>query len=125
MICYDITKNDEGGLMPNEQSGNDNVDIKTTDLNDGEMKQVSVNGTDVLLARVSGKFHAIAAHCTHYGGALAKGALNGDRVVCPLHHACFNVTNGDLQEPPALDGLPCFDVRVENENVIVTLPEGV
>ena len=111
--------------MPNESSKNENIVARTDELKDGEMKQVSVNGTDVLLARVSGQFHALPAHCPHYGGELAKGALHGDRVVCPLHHACFNVTTGDLQEPPALDSLPCFNVRVENENVIVTLPEEV
>jgi NADPH-dependent 2,4-dienoyl-CoA reductase/sulfur reductase-like enzyme/nitrite reductase/ring-hydroxylating ferredoxin subunit len=93
------------------------------ELEDGEMKQVSVNETEILLARVGGKYHAVGAHCTHYGAPLVEGALCGERVVCPWHHACFNVTTGDLEEPPALDALPCYEVRVEGESVIVSLPD--
>ncbi|MGH9844578.1 MAG: FAD-dependent oxidoreductase, partial [Blastocatellia bacterium] len=102
------------------------VTVATTgEFKDGEMKQVSVNGTDILLARVKGKYHAVGAHCTHYGAPLVEGILNGERLVCPWHHACFNVTTGDLQEPPALDALPCYQVKIENENVIVSLPDKV
>ena len=93
------------------------------ELKDGEMKQVSAGGTDILLARVKGRYHAVAAHCTHYGAPLAEGVLCNDRIVCPWHHACFNVTTGDLEEPPALDALPHYEVRVESESVIVTMPD--
>jgi len=86
------------------------------------MKQLSVNGTDILLARVDGKFHAVGAHCTHYGAPLVEGVLHGERLVCPWHHACFNITTGDLQEPPALDALPHYEVTVEGENVVVHIP---
>ena len=93
------------------------------ELKDGEMKQVSANGTDILLARVGGKVHAVGAHCTHYGAPLVEGALCNDRIVCPWHHACFNAATGDLEEPPALDSLPRYEVRVENDDVIVRLPD--
>jgi NADPH-dependent 2,4-dienoyl-CoA reductase/sulfur reductase-like enzyme/nitrite reductase/ring-hydroxylating ferredoxin subunit len=96
---------------------------KTGDLKDGEMKEVEVGENSVLLVRVDGEFHAIGAKCTHYGGPLEEGALNGHRVRCPWHQACFDVVTGDLKEPPALDALPHFDVRVEGENVIVSVPE--
>lgn len=97
---------------------------KTNELADGEMKQLSANGAEILLACVGGKFHAVGAHCTHYGAPLVEGVLSGERVVCPWHHACFNVTNGDIQEPPALDDLARYDLRVENDQVIVRVPDG-
>lgn len=93
------------------------------ELTDGEMKQVSADGTDILLARVKGKYHAVGALCTHYGAPLAEGVLSGERIVCPWHHACFNAATGDLEEPPALDALPCYGVRAEDENIIVSLPD--
>ncbi|MDX1546163.1 MAG: FAD-dependent oxidoreductase [Rhodothermales bacterium] len=93
------------------------------DLEDGQMKQVDVEGTAVLLVRLDGQYHALGAHCTHYGAPLADGVLSGDRVVCPWHHACFNVRTGDLLEPPAFDALPRFDVRVEGDRVVVSVPE--
>jgi NADPH-dependent 2,4-dienoyl-CoA reductase/sulfur reductase-like enzyme/nitrite reductase/ring-hydroxylating ferredoxin subunit len=93
------------------------------ELSDGEMRQVSADGTDILLARVKGKYHAVGALCTHYGAPLAEGVLSGERIVCPWHHACFNAATGDLEEPPALDALPCYEVRAEGGNIIVSLPD--
>jgi NADPH-dependent 2,4-dienoyl-CoA reductase/sulfur reductase-like enzyme/nitrite reductase/ring-hydroxylating ferredoxin subunit len=96
---------------------------KVSDLKDGEMKEVEVGELGVLLVRVDGTFYATGAKCTHFGGALEKGTLHGYRVRCPYHQACFDIVTGDLQEPPALDALSSFDVRVEGEDVIVSIPE--
>jgi NADPH-dependent 2,4-dienoyl-CoA reductase/sulfur reductase-like enzyme/nitrite reductase/ring-hydroxylating ferredoxin subunit len=93
------------------------------DLHDGEMQQVSVGETDVLLAKVDGNFYAVGAYCSHYQAPLAEGILKEDRVVCPWHNACFNITTGDQQEPPGLDSLRCYPVRVEGEQVIVSVPK--
>jgi len=95
------------------------------DLQDGEMKEVSIGEKSILLVRVKGEFHAIGSQCSHHGAPLVQGVLSGSRVRCPWHQACFDVVTGDLQEPPALDGLPHFDVRVEGENVIVKVPEDI
>ena len=92
------------------------------DLQDGTMKQVTVGDTDVLLARIDGQYHAVGAACTHYGAPLAKGILTGTRVVCPWHHSCFSVVTGDLQEPPSLDALPRYSVRLDGDQVIVRVP---
>jgi len=93
------------------------------DLRDGDMKEVSVDETRILLARVGDDFYAVSATCPHYGAPLAEGALCGTRIVCPWHHAVFNVVNGDLEEPPALDSLTSYEVRVEGERILVSLPE--
>jgi len=96
---------------------------KASEFVDGEVKQVSANGAEILLACVGGNFHAVGAHCTHYGAPLVEGLLSGERIVCPWHHACFNVTTGDLQEPPAFDALPRYELRIENDQVIVRVPD--
>jgi apoptosis-inducing factor 3 len=96
-----------------------------SELKDGEMKEVSAGETKILLARVDGTCYAVGAHCTHYGAPLVDGMLSGDRIVCPWHHACFNARTGDLEEPPALDSLPGFDVRVAGGKILVSLPEDV
>ena len=93
------------------------------DLNDGEMRQVAVGETEILLTRLDGKFHAVGAHCSHYKAPLAEGVLSGHHVVCPWHNAYFDVTSGDQLEPPGLDSLACYQVRIEDENVIVSVPE--
>ncbi|MDF5734382.1 MULTISPECIES: FAD-dependent oxidoreductase [unclassified Nostoc] len=93
------------------------------DLNDGEMRQVSVGETEILLSRIDGKFYAVGAHCSHYKALLAEGVLSGHCVVCPWHNAYFDVTTGDQLEPPGLDSLDSYQVRIEGENVIVSVPE--
>jgi nitrite reductase/ring-hydroxylating ferredoxin subunit len=76
--------------MPKES-----IVFKAHELQDGGMQEVVIGETKVLVVRIKGKYYAIGAECTHYGGPLVDGALNGGRVVCPWHHAVFNVMNGN------------------------------
>ena len=96
---------------------------RVDELKDGEMKQVDAGAMKILLARVNGKYYAVGATCPHYGGPLAEGALCGERVICPWHHASFDVKTGDLLEPPALDALPRYEVKTEGESVVVLVPD--
>jgi apoptosis-inducing factor 3 len=94
-----------------------------TELRDGEMRQFTVNGINILLACIDGKYYALGATCPHYGAPLAEGALCGQRIICPWHHASFDAMTGDLLEPPALDALPRYEVKIENGYVNVLLPD--
>ncbi|MCE5276741.1 MAG: FAD-dependent oxidoreductase [Planctomycetaceae bacterium] len=95
------------------------------DLQDGQMKSVQAGETELLLVRIAGQYYALQAKCTHYDGPLAKGLLKDGRVRCPWHHAQFDAAGGDLRQPPAQDCLCRFDLRVEGEALIVTLPEKI
>lgn len=95
----------------------------TGELEDGEMKHVRVGFTNVLLARIDGTFYATGAECSHYGGLLSKGALSGECVVCPLHHARFHLPTGEQLDPPGLGGLPTYDVEVKGGEVVVRVPD--
>ncbi|MGF1480047.1 MAG: FAD-dependent oxidoreductase [Cyanophyceae cyanobacterium] len=98
------------------------VVAQVNDLQDGQMQLASVGETKVLLAKVGGNFYAVGAFCTHYQAPLTNGALRGDRVICPWHNACFNVVTGDQENPPGLDSLARYDVRIDGEDVIVRVP---
>ncbi|XP_067102229.1 apoptosis inducing factor mitochondria associated 4 isoform X1 [Osmerus mordax] len=91
------------------------------DLQDGQMKEVEVEGQKVLLVRTQGQYSAVGTKCSHYGAPLVKGALIGDRVRCPFHGACFNVKTGDIEDYPGLDCLPSYKVKVEDGMVYVSI----
>jgi len=103
----------------------EHVAAKTNDFNNGDMKTVNVDGNEVLICKIDDNFYALGAHCTHYGALLSDGVLNGDRITCPWHHACFNAKTGDNLEPPANDSLPSYEIKNDGENLIVSLPEQV
>jgi len=91
-------------------------------LQEGQMQHFELEGKPVLLARVDGQYFATSDKCTHYGGPLHEGVLRGNTVMCPWHHACFNVRTGAMVEPPALNDLPHYPVRITDGSLFVTLP---
>ncbi|XP_034461241.1 apoptosis inducing factor mitochondria associated 4 isoform X2 [Hippoglossus hippoglossus] len=91
------------------------------DLNDGQMREVTVGEQKVLLVRTHGQYSAVGSRCSHYNAPLIKGTLVGDRVRCPFHGACFNVRTGDIEEYPGLDCLPSYKVKVEDGKVYVSI----
>ena len=89
------------------------------DLGPGEMKQVTVSGEEICLVNLDGEYLAIGNVCTHVGGSLHEGMLEGDEVECPLHGSRFNARTGEVAMPPAAEPVKAFAVRVEGDDVLV------
>jgi 3-phenylpropionate/trans-cinnamate dioxygenase ferredoxin component len=92
---------------------------QTAAIAPGTTRRVSVDGVGVLLCNVGGTFYAVEDVCTHDGGALDAGELDGTRVMCPRHGALFDVTTGKALTLPAVIPLPTFDVRVEGDDIYI------
>ncbi len=88
----------------------------------GGMTQVDVDDEKVLLVRDGDVVHAVGAVCPHAGGPLAKGVRNGDRIVCPWHKAAFCIRTGAVLDPPALDALQRYDVRLDAGRILLAKP---
>ncbi len=71
---------------------------KASEIAPGEMKLVNVAGQDVVVANVEGTFFAFGNECTHVGGPLVEGELEGVTVTCPWHATIFNVKTGQASE---------------------------
>jgi len=105
---------------PSELEGPDlGHGIAATELQDGTMMLGHVEGEAVLLARRGDDVFAVGATCTHYGGPLAQGLLDGDTVRCPWHHACFSLRTGEALHAPALNPTTCWDVDRRGERLFV------
>jgi 3-phenylpropionate/trans-cinnamate dioxygenase ferredoxin subunit len=85
----------------------------------GQMTRVMVDGVAVLLCNVDGELYAVEDVCTHDGGALDGGELDGCRIMCPRHGAFFDVTTGRALTLPAVSPLPTFPVRIDGDDVSV------
>lgn len=104
------------------ESGFEKV-AETSELSPGEMKSVQLGQEELCLANVDGNFYAIENSCSHMGGPLASGELDGEQVECPLHGAIFNVVTGEVQNPPARDGVQAREVRISGNDILVGPPK--
>ena len=75
---------------------------KVNEISDGKMKHIEINGKEVLIANVGGKFYAISDRCGHMNALLSMGPLTGNTVTCPFHGAKYDVTNGKKLSEPIL-----------------------
>jgi apoptosis-inducing factor 3 len=98
---------------------------KVNDIEEGEMKAFTIGDHKILLVRIQGQIRALGATCPHYGAPLDEGILSGSRIVCPWHHTSYNAQTGNLEEPPALDNLPVYQLKIIGDDVIVVLPDEV
>ena len=70
---------------------------------------------DAVVFSVAGQFFSTQSRCTHRGGPLDKGKLEGSTVTCPMHGAQFDVSTGAVVRGPARDPLKTYRVTVEGE----------
>lgn len=92
---------------------------KTEDIPAGQASMVEVDGKEIALFNVGGSFHAIDNTCTHVGGPLCEGEIEGNEVTCPWHGAMFDVTTGQVLGSPAATNVNRYNVRVDGADVEV------
>jgi 3-phenylpropionate/trans-cinnamate dioxygenase ferredoxin subunit len=90
---------------------------KTGDIAPGQAKMVEVDGKNMALFNLEGNFYAIDDTCTHVGGPLSEGEIEGEQVTCPWHGSIFNIKTGEVLSPPARTGVASYNVRVEGSDI--------
>ena len=87
------------------------------DLKEGEMLKVEANGKQIVLSMVEGKVYAVDEICTHKGGPLDEGELNGYDLKCPWHYAVFDVRNGKVSDATVwATNLNSYTIKVDETN---------
>ena len=86
---------------------------------EGQPHRAEVDGVRVVLIRRHDRIHALGEACSHLGGPLAEGRVDGDAIVCPWHGSRFALQDGRVLDGPATMPQPCFETRVREGYVEV------
>jgi 3-phenylpropionate/trans-cinnamate dioxygenase ferredoxin component len=92
---------------------------RAADLAPGEWRVVDVDDARIAVFNLDGELHAISDVCTHDGGRLTGGKVEGDQIVCTRHGARFCIRTGAALSAPAYEPTETFPVRVENGEIQV------
>ena len=93
------------------------------DVPAGGPEVFDVEDRKIAVYRLDDGYFAIDDLCTHDGGPLASGEIEGDEVICPRHGARFSIRTGAALTFPAVTPVETYPVRVEGDNLLVGLPD--
>ncbi len=102
---------------------------KIGDFRDAAIKTVMVWDTPIIISKFEGKFYAVDALCTHAHGYLPKGIRDDACIICPVHHAKFDLKTGKmLKNVPGLiklavggaEDLTAYNLSVEGDDIKIS-----
>ena len=94
---------------------------KISDIQPGMVVYVQVEDEEIAICNVDGNFFAIADVCSHDGGSLDQGELEGDIIECPRHGAQFNVRTGEVVQRPAVVPIDTYEVQIQGDDILVAV----
>jgi 3-phenylpropionate/trans-cinnamate dioxygenase ferredoxin component len=92
---------------------------RADEIGPGEKKIYEVDGIMVVVVNLDGEYFCLEDVCTHDGGPLGEGPLDGGQIVCPRHGARFDVRTGDALTLPAFEPVATYQVKIENGDLLV------
>ncbi|MGI8437605.1 MAG: DUF2231 domain-containing protein [Chthoniobacterales bacterium] len=95
------------------------------DLPENKLFKAEVDEIPIVLFKRDGRIFVMAEKCSHLGGPMAEGKVEGDTIVCPWHDSRFALEDGRVIDGPAVYRQPCFEVRVREGQIEVRGPRGM
>jgi 3-phenylpropionate/trans-cinnamate dioxygenase ferredoxin subunit len=88
--------------------------LPASELRDGELIPVEINGRPVVLVRHGGRFYAVQNNCSHKDFPLSEAGFDArdEVLVCAWHGGCFDLRTGAAVVPPATEPVEIFPVRL-------------
>jgi 3-phenylpropionate/trans-cinnamate dioxygenase ferredoxin subunit len=96
---------------------------KLSQISDPGRQLTEVDERLVVLFRVGDQVFCLDDVCTHDGGPLAEGALDGHAIACPRHGAQFDIRSGNVLTMPATEATVAHEVKVEGDDIYVRIDE--
>ena len=94
---------------------------KITDIPDDGVIGVEVEETPVALVRRGAEVHALHDVCSHAEVKLSEGEVYDGTLECWLHGSCFDLRTGKPTGPPAIKPVPVYQVKIDGDDVLVSL----
>ncbi len=94
---------------------------KASEVIQGKITMVEAGGKTIALFNLNNNYYALDNECTHVGGPLCEGAIDGEEVICPWHGARFKITTGEVTEEPAPENLETYNVRLADGNIEIEI----
>lgn len=91
--------------------------LPEAELTDNKPTRASYRGTPIMIVRRGDGLFALAETCSHFGGPLSEGKLEGDTIVCPYHFSRFSIRDGRVIDGPAVHPQPCLDARLRDGKI--------
>lgn len=93
--------------------------LPDADLRDDKPFRAEHDGTPILLIRRGQQIYALAETCSHLGGPLSEGTLDGEIIQCPWHGSRFSIRDGRVVDGPAVHPQPCLETRIRDGQIEV------
>jgi glycine betaine catabolism B len=90
------------------------------DLNEGRLLKVEHDGKQIVLSMINGKIYAMDSVCSHEGGPLEEGTLDGYEIECPWHGSRFDVKTGEVTNPPADTPQSIYEVKMNDNDILIS-----
>ncbi|MGD6934961.1 MAG: Rieske (2Fe-2S) protein [Candidatus Bathyarchaeia archaeon] len=87
------------------------IALNESELAEGQMKGVTVDGEPVLLIKKDGKIYAYDDRCPHQQCLISHGTIKRDFVICPCHDWAFKIKTGEYAAEPVITLVP-FECKV-------------
>lgn len=93
------------------------------DIPPGERLFCEFDEEAAIILNVDGEFFCVADLCTHDGGPLEDGLVDGYSIECPRHGACFDIRTGAVLSLPATKPIPVYPLKIEDGEIYVQPPD--
>jgi nitrite reductase/ring-hydroxylating ferredoxin subunit len=94
------------------------------DLKEGGLLKIEPNGKSIALAMINGNVYAMDSICSHEGGPLEEGTLEGYNLTCPWQYAVFDIRNATVSDATVwATELTSYPVKIEETtgNILIDL----
>ena len=93
------------------------------DIPDSGILSVEVDQDEIAIVRTEGEVFAIRDWCSHAAVPLSEGEVDGYSIECWLHGSCFDLRTGQPTSMPATIPVPVYPVKIEGDDVLVSIEE--